>query len=96
MISITDGKGFHLTFENGLGISVQIGIGNYCDNRQKKQLGSMPTSTTAEIGIWDKNNDWVTHWFLPKKRGLDVVGYVKADEIAKLIKRVQNKKMPNP
>lgn len=32
MINITQGKGFYMVFENGYGISVQFGCGNYCDN----------------------------------------------------------------
>lgn len=29
---ITMGKGMQFTFENGYTVSVQIGLGNYCDN----------------------------------------------------------------
>jgi hypothetical protein len=29
---ITDGKGFHIVFENGWGLSVQFGGGNYCSH----------------------------------------------------------------
>lgn len=33
MFSITNGKGFHIVFENGWGVSVQFGGGSYCDNQ---------------------------------------------------------------
>lgn len=32
MFRIIDGKGFHITFENGVTVSVQFGWGNYCRN----------------------------------------------------------------
>ena len=44
----TSGKGFHMTFENGLTISVQWGYANYCD-----------TGETAEIAIWNAEGKWV-------------------------------------
>lgn len=33
---ITAGKGFHVTFENGITVSVQWGPGNYCDNYDER------------------------------------------------------------
>jgi hypothetical protein len=33
MFKITLGKGIHMTFANGWTVSIQWGIGNYCDNR---------------------------------------------------------------
>ena len=38
MFRITDNKGFHLTFKNGVTISVQFGIGNYGDNYNLNQV----------------------------------------------------------
>ena len=43
MFEITQGKGFHIKFGNGRTISVQWGVGNYCDNRD-----SDPTCLTTE------------------------------------------------
>ena len=34
--SITQGKGFHITFKNGYTVSVQFGPDNYCDNNNGK------------------------------------------------------------
>lgn len=57
--SITQGKGFAITFPNGHCVSVQFGPGNYCDNyhcsfseegqRAAGESGSM-TAETAHIG----------------------------------------------
>ena len=78
-----------MTFENGLTISVQIGSGNYCENRS---LGipedfdpDVPnTSTNAEIAIWDGNQNW-------NNFGLDIIaGWVSTDDIAIWIGRVKN------
>ena len=33
MFQICDSKGFQMTFENGVTLSVQFGPGNYCENR---------------------------------------------------------------
>ena len=44
MFKITDGKGFHITFKNGVTVSVQFGYGNY----------------DAEIAIWNKQGKWIT------------------------------------
>ncbi len=94
-LKITDGKGFHLAFENGLTISVQFGYGNYCANKHKSPKENRCTS--AEIAIFPTKNikgvDWLTNKFLPKSRGMDVVGWVKPDELASLIRRVQRSKI---
>ena len=31
--TITNGKGFQMEFKSGYTLSVQWGVGNYCDNR---------------------------------------------------------------
>jgi hypothetical protein len=47
-------KGFHMTFANGWTVSVQIGGGNYCDNRAAKYGTVVHNSRTAEVWAWDK------------------------------------------
>ena len=42
-------KGFKMTFDNGYTISVQFGSGTYSDGGK----------TTAEVGAWDSNGEWV-------------------------------------
>ncbi len=93
---ITSGKGFSMGFENGLAISVQFGYGNYCGNRNKhiKPNPYCHECSTAEIAIYPQNGKgWLTNKFLPKKRGVDVVGWVTPDEVASLIRRVQQSKI---
>ncbi len=89
MITITQNKGFQLTFENGLTISVQIGTGNYCERRQmggpynSEMNEEVITSSNAEIAIWDNNNNWLNF-------GSDTVkGWVPAEEIGQYIEMVR-------
>jgi hypothetical protein len=80
----TSNKGFQLTFDNGLTISVQWGIDNYCERRYyfnapEAMSVKWVESTTAEIAIWDGSDGWFDF-------GNDVVkGYVEADEVAEWI-----------
>ena len=83
----TQNKGFGITFQNGFGVSVQWGTGNYCE---KKNLGAdsdeeMKTkrweSRSAEIAVYkdekfiDIGDDTVIGWLTP-------------DEVAKAIEIV--------
>lgn len=93
-------KGFSMTFENGLTISVQYGCGNYCANRFRPGVTSITDhmkhtrteSTDAEIAIWDANNfdfdfgsDSVLGWVSPN----DVANWIyltaKAEDIHDLL-----------
>lgn len=75
-------KGFQMSFKNGLTISVQWGVNNYCERRSfdNTHLDDMKNLTNespdAEIMIWDeKNNEY--------NFGYDFVkGYVTPDEVA--------------
>lgn len=92
MLSITQSKGFHITFENGYQVSVQFGYGNYCENRMKREIfGKDATSKDAEIAIF-KNDDWVTReiWqeLYNEKLYDEVEGYLEADKIAELLYKV--------
>ena len=91
MFKICQGKGFHMTFENGWTISVQWGPMNYCDNRYNEQedrdlfLNQVNTfkalqSKDAEIMAWDKD-----HNPYPFSDYDDVKGCLSADEVAKAI-----------
>ncbi len=92
MITITRNKGFHLTFDNGLTISIQIGVGNYCSNRSLykdfdfEQQQSITECNNAEIAIWDKDNIWF------KFEGDTVKGWVKTEEIGIWIDKVRRAK----
>ena len=58
MFSISDNKGFQISFNNGYTVSVQFGGGNYCSNRDlpMKDWGkSVPDSDTAETALMTKD-----------------------------------------
>ena len=84
-------KGFRMTFGNGFSISVQWGVGNYCE---KKESGQWDESTkyaewdsnSAEIAVFDKNGGYITITNYP-----DVVaGWLSADTVAKCITIIQS------
>lgn len=93
MLASTLNKGFQLTFENELTISVQFGSGNYCERKiglwvpNDEMKYDIVKSSNAEIAIWDKNGKWFNF-------GSDEVkGWVEANEIAKwiyLVSTVEN------
>lgn len=63
--------GFHMTFKNGCTISVQWHYGSYADGRTNSNC----ESATAEIAIFDKDNNWYNF-------GDDhVKGYCTPDEV---------------
>jgi len=89
-ISSTLNKGFNITFENGLTISVQFGCGNYCSNRFESISDPLTEAiiscNNAEIAIWDENKKWFNF-------GSDEVkGYCTSDEVAKWISKTQRAK----
>lgn len=87
-VRITEGKGFAITFANGVTLSVQFGAGNYGTNHSSplpdRDLGASGASE-VEIAIW--RNDGA-EWFDFGRncfagRGADVLGYVSVDELPK-------------
>lgn len=83
MVISTLNRGFQMTFENGLTISVQFGSGNYCERRSLYNINESkePTihSKNAEIAIWNEANEWFDFG------GDTVKGYCSANEIAEWI-----------
>jgi len=86
-------RGFQLTFENGLTISVQWGLGNYCDRKYEegKTFGDEAKSefwiaNCAEIAVFTANRGT---WAI-LKGGDNVRGWVTADEVADYITKVKN------
>ena len=85
---ITGGKGFHLTFPNGVTVSVQFGPGNYCDNYDDdimewvmaKGKGTVE-SMTAEVAIWKKGGAWITNEYSGDG---EVIGYKNINEVWKI------------
>jgi hypothetical protein len=93
-------KGFHITFNNGLTISVQFGAGNYCSNKEESYNFSMNQdavdSSTAEIAIWNDSGKWFAfnqdekddEFYYPDT----VKGWVTPDEVGKIINKVRKAK----
>lgn len=85
-------KGFQMTFYNGMTISVQWGIGNYCSRRglNSTVLSEMRepliASQDAEIDIWDADGKWFEF------SSDQVKGYCSTDEVAKIMTFVQGAK----
>ena len=89
-MTITEGKGFQITFDNGILVSVQFGCGNYCENYYKhlepdwfygkERQERMWSSKDAEIAVWDtkKNDKWITDDIF-KLAGLGGIG---CDDVA--------------
>ena len=82
MFNIVEGKGFHVTFDNGYTVSVQFGPGNYGDNRYaprgaERECGIMG-SRTAEVAVWDRLGTILFDDQLEK-------GYVSPEDVAKLL-----------
>ena len=71
--------GFHMTFENGCTISVQFGKHTYSNQGE----------TTAEIGAWHSNGNWMIHqeggWIEIPDGSSDVMTHKTADEVAHLM-----------
>lgn len=88
-------KGFSLTFENGLTISVQWGPGNYCSNKGDRydapENAHQYSCDTAEIAIMDNNCKNSSEWVV-FKGGDNVCGWLNADLVADYITKVKNAK----
>ena len=94
MIAITQGRGFHLTFDNGWTISVQIGHGNYCANQDKGPYDNAKPepSPDAEIAVWGADGNMVelvhdvVHGWVPTEDIGNAIAFVQAGQIDELCK----------
>ncbi len=92
MLSVHENSGFSMTFENGLTISVQFGVKNYCSRRcfntpidsDRKSL--RVSSPNAEIAIIGEGDDLLVF------DGDTVAGWVPTDEVADWIHKVKTAK----
>ena len=85
MISINENRGFSITFSNGWTVSVQIGRGCYCANKDSEgDFNTSEPSPDAEIAAF-KGDEW--HDF-----GSDTVkGWCKPDEILDFMNMIKEK-----
>ena len=96
-------KGFRMTFGNGFSISVQWGVGNYCEKKHSGEWNE-PTkhdywdSNSAEIAVFGKDGEFISisGYELEEEDGTvkkvnDVVsGWLSTDTVAKCITIVQS------
>ncbi|KKL69677.1 hypothetical protein LCGC14_2112510 [marine sediment metagenome] len=80
-------KGFHMKFKNGWIISVQFGIGNYCENynnpvEEFREMGVAYASDDAEVWAWNGNEHY------PK----EPLGYQSPEQILKIINKLSKRK----
>ena len=99
------GKGFHLKFDNGLILSVQIGWGNYCENRDRiyfkciyelyqSSMEKPIESKDCEIAIFNDEGEWLTNKVLETGTNDDYVkGYVGINELVDIINKCNNFKI---
>ena len=91
MFKITDGRGFHMTFENGCTISVQFGPGNYTDPAVRKLPLEAPRgefcwkANLAEVAIFLPNGE-----FYRIDEMDDVVGWQTVEDVCKWIDVARN------
>ena len=93
MLSITDGRGFQMKFENGWTVSVQFGTMNYCANRSyglnDKEINPQRhivewNSENAEIAAWDANGTWYNF------EHDTVDGWQTSNQVAEFINKIAN------
>lgn len=92
---ITGNKGFHITFSNGVTVSVQFGVGNYCQhhNNSFDLMGTKKDnyrweSLDAEIAIWLRNGNWITREF--KDNGDNVLGWQSSEQVLEALNWAKN------
>ena len=70
MLAITQHRGFHITFANGITVSVQFGPGCYCQHNTSFLIGEMQKgkdivsiySAPKEAENWDSRDAEVAAW----------------------------------
>ena len=80
MFSISDNKGFQITFENSYSVSVQFGPGNYCENKDLpyNHGEEVPMSNTAETALISPDG-------FVEYRGDDVQGHMSPKDVLELL-----------
>lgn len=89
-------RGFHMTFPNGLTVSVQWGAGNFCDNYSQDidfTSSKDAESDTAEVAVLDQQEE-----FIDPQRFFDyeihsdgmVAGYLDPSQVVELLANVRD------
>ena len=82
-ISVTRGKGIHISFPSGFTVSIQFGPGNCCDhqfrNARDEVYCGAEGSTTAECVVWKDKG------LIPIKNGNPVQGFMSMIEVLGLL-----------
>ena len=90
-------KGFHMTFENGLTVSVQWGAGNYCDNHFPEDrdftFSKDAESDTAEVAVIDPRGKFIDpQKFFDYEINSDgmVAGWLDPSQVVELLANVRD------
>ena len=90
-------KGFHMTFPNGLTVSVQWGAGNYCDNHYPEDhdfsFSKDAKSDTAEAAVIDASGEFIdpqTFFDYEIYSDGEVVGYLDPSQVVELLANVRD------
>lgn len=81
-------KGFHIKFANGWTVSVQFGIGDYCENHNNpveefREFGKVSyASDNAEVWAWNSEGSY------PE----EPLGYQTPEQILKFMNKISKKK----
>ena len=89
MIKINRNSNFHITFDNGVTVSILIAGGSYSNNHDaeigEEQKQKSIISSNAEITVWTKGNKWITGELTGK--GNDVEGWVEPNDILNILNK---------
>lgn len=88
-------RGFHMTFPNGLTVSVQWGAGNYCDNHDDMDFthSKDAESDTAEVAVIDERGEFIDpQRFFDYEINSDgeVAGYLDPSQVVDLLANVRD------
>lgn len=79
MFKTTDANGFHITFSNGITVSVQWNPGNYVSDRSGRR-GDHRESCDAEVAAWKADESWIKLGEID-----DVIGWQSPEDVARII-----------
>jgi len=83
MFCVTSTHGFHITFENGVTVSVQFSKDHHCSSRLPPR--ERHQSPNAEVAFF-RDGTWLTSEIDPEHRSDDCdIGYVSADDLVPML-----------